>query len=377
MASAELSNQEVPVTPWWLILIEGVILILVGLLLLARTGMASVLLVQLLGIYWLTMGLFRIVSIFIDNSEWGWKLLAGVLGIIAGFLVLRHPLWSTAVVARSAIIILGITGLAIGLIGLYQAFKGAGWGTGILGVVSIILGIALLANVWVLSFSLPLSVGILSIVGGIAAIFGAFRARGEEKELATRPGPAIEAGPIEAAAKAPEAVAEAPAAPEAPEEMVAETPEVVAPAAAEPAVEETPQLDHHALAFVEGIGPAYAEKLAAAGVNSTESLLQRGATPKGRADIANESGISGKLILTWVNHADLMRIKGVGSQFADLLEEAGVDTIPDLARRNATNLYKKIVAVNEEKKLVRHLPSQADVEGWVAMAKELPRIIQY
>jgi len=129
--------------------------------------------------------------------------------------------------------------------------------------------------------------------------------------------------------------------------------------------------------FIEGIGPAYAEKLAAVGVTSTELLLERGATPAGRSSLAEESGISGKLILTWVNHADLMRVKGIGSQFADLLEEAGVDTIPDLARRNAANLYEKIVQINEEKKLVRHLPSQGEVEGWVAMAKELPRIIEY
>lgn len=363
MASAELSDQEVPVTPWWLILIEGVMLILVGLLLLARTGMSSVILVQILGIYWLTMGLVRIVSIFVDSSEWGWKLFAGVLGIIAGALVLRHPLWSTAVVASSVIIVLGITGIVIGLVSLYQAFKGAGWGTGILGAISVILGIVLLANAWVLSFSLPLSIGILSIIGGIVALFGAFRARSEEKERAARSGPGIEPAPIE----------EEPVT----EEPVADEPSADEPVADEPAVDKEPGLEHHALTFIEGIGPAYAEKLAAAGINSTETLLERGATPQGRSSIADETGISGKLILTWVNHADLMRIKGVGSQFADLLEEAGVDTIPDLARRNAANLYEKIVAINEEKKLVRHSPSQGDVESWVAMAKELPRIIQY
>jgi predicted flap endonuclease-1-like 5' DNA nuclease len=147
--------------------------------------------------------------------------------------------------------------------------------------------------------------------------------------------------------------------------------------AEEPPPDQAPALEHHAMQFVEGIGPAYAEKLGAAGVNSTESLLERGSTPTGRSLLAEETGISHKLILTWVNHADLMRIKGVGSQFADLLEEAGVDTVPDLARRNAANLYEKIVAVNDEKNLVRHLPSGAEVEKWVEEAKTLPRIVQY
>jgi uncharacterized membrane protein HdeD (DUF308 family)/predicted flap endonuclease-1-like 5' DNA nuclease len=392
MASAELTTQDTRTTPWWLILIEGIALIIVGLLLLSQPGMTSVVIVQVLGIYWLIMGIIRIVSIFIDSHQWGWKLFAGVLGIIAGIIVIRHPLWSTVLVANTVIIVLGLTGIVIGAISLYQAFKGAGWGTGILGVISILLGLALLANAWLLSFSLPLTMGILAIVGGIAAIFGAFRVRREAKEMAARSGPATDSDAVvetaaepdevveEVADEAPaveEPVAEEPAAEEAvvAEAVVAEA--VVAEAAVEEPEAEAPALDHHALQFIEGIGPAYAEKLAAAGINSTESLLERGATPKGRAELAAETGIAGKLILTWVNHADLMRIKGVGSQFADLLEEAGVDTIPDLARRNAANLYEKIVAVNTEKKLVRHMPSQGEVEDWVAMAKELPRIIQY
>ena len=386
MASAELSAQETSNTPWWLVLIEGIALIIIGLLLLSQPGMSSVILVQVLGIYWLIMGIVRIVSIFIDSAQWGWKLIAGVLGIIAGIIVIQHPLWSTILVANTVIIVLGLTGIAIGIISLIQAFKGAGWGTGLLGVISIILGIVLLANIWLLTFSLPVTVGILAVIGGIVAIFGAFRLRREEKELASRAAPDIDPDAVEAPVE--EAVAEVEAAPvvaaaiveseeASAEDAAVEPAEEPAPPAAEEPAAEDPELDHHALQFVEGIGPTYAEKLAAIGVVSTETLLERGATPKGRSDVADESGISGKLILTWVNHADLMRVKGVGSQFADLLEEAGVDTIPDLARRNAANLYEKIVAVNEEKKLVRHTPPQEHVEDWVAMAKELPRIIEY
>ncbi len=128
---------------------------------------------------------------------------------------------------------------------------------------------------------------------------------------------------------------------------------------------------------VEGIGPAYAAKLAAAGVGSAEALLKEGATPKGRKGLAEKAGIADTLILEWVNHVDLFRIKGVASEYADLLEEAGVDTVPELAQRSAPNLFKKMVEVNEAKKLVRKLPTEAQVADWIAQAKKLPRTISY
>ncbi len=128
---------------------------------------------------------------------------------------------------------------------------------------------------------------------------------------------------------------------------------------------------------VEGIGSVYAEKLVAAGVKTTNTLLKVGKTPKGRKELAEKTGISSKLILEWINHADLFRINGVGSEYADLLEASGVDTIPELAQRNAANLYSKMVEVNAEKKLVRRVPPQVTVEKWVAQAKELPRAIEY
>ncbi len=131
------------------------------------------------------------------------------------------------------------------------------------------------------------------------------------------------------------------------------------------------------LAYVEGIGEVYAEKLKAAGVASTDALLKQGSTAKGRQEIAEKAGISEKLVLEWVNHVDLFRIKGVGQEYADLLEEAGVDTVPELAQRNPENLYQKVVEVNAAKKLVRALPSQKQVADWVAQAKQLPRVINY
>lgn len=128
---------------------------------------------------------------------------------------------------------------------------------------------------------------------------------------------------------------------------------------------------------IEGIGEIYAGKLEEAGITTVEALLEQGVTPKGREEMAEKTGISGKLILEWVNHADLFRIKGVGEEYADLLEAGGVDTVPELAQRNPKNLYQKLTDVNQEKKLVRQLPSQAQVQDWVAQAKDLPRKITY
>lgn len=131
------------------------------------------------------------------------------------------------------------------------------------------------------------------------------------------------------------------------------------------------------LMSIEGIGPKYAEKLLKAGVQSVESLLKLGSTPQGRKKLAETADISGDLILEWVNHADLYRIKGVGEEYSDLLEEVGVDTVVELSKRVPKNLFEKMQIINEEKKLVRRLPVLAQVEDWVKQAKELPRMIQY
>jgi predicted flap endonuclease-1-like 5' DNA nuclease len=128
---------------------------------------------------------------------------------------------------------------------------------------------------------------------------------------------------------------------------------------------------------VEGIGPVYAAKLMDAGLGSAEALLDQGATPKGRKEIAEKSGLSDALILEWVNHVDLYRIRGVGSEYADLLEEAGVDTVPELAQRNPEHLLEKMTAVNAEKKLVRRLPVLSQVQSWVEQAKHLERKVSY
>ena len=128
---------------------------------------------------------------------------------------------------------------------------------------------------------------------------------------------------------------------------------------------------------IEGIGPSYAEKLESAGMKNSDDLLETGKTPQGRKDIAEKTGISSKLILEWINLCDLIRIKGVGEEYSDLLEEAGVDTVVELSHRNAENLQKKMQEVNEEKNLVRKTPTIDQVTAWVEEAKTLPRVIEY
>jgi predicted flap endonuclease-1-like 5' DNA nuclease len=131
------------------------------------------------------------------------------------------------------------------------------------------------------------------------------------------------------------------------------------------------------LEVVEGIGAKYAKDLRKAGVRSTGDLLKKGGTARGRDELAKASGLSKKLILEWVNHVDLFRIKGVFEEYADLLEEAGVDTVVELAQRNADNLQATILETNARKKLVRRPPSLKMVRNWVNQAKKLPRAVEY
>jgi predicted flap endonuclease-1-like 5' DNA nuclease len=128
---------------------------------------------------------------------------------------------------------------------------------------------------------------------------------------------------------------------------------------------------------VEGIGVKFAADLRKAGIRSTKSLLEKGSTPKGRDEISRASGIGSALILEWVNHVDLFRIKGVGEEYSDLLEEAGVDTVVELAQRNPSNLHQAIMETNARKRLVRRPPSKKMVYDWVENAKKLPRKVYY
>jgi predicted flap endonuclease-1-like 5' DNA nuclease len=128
---------------------------------------------------------------------------------------------------------------------------------------------------------------------------------------------------------------------------------------------------------VEGIGPKYAKKLSAAGIKTSDTLLKKGATPAGRKEISEKTGIGHELILDWVNYVDLYRIKGIGSEYSELLEKAGVDTVVELSKRKAEHLIKALMETNTQKKLVRKLPALSLVTDWIEQAKKLPRVIKY
>lgn len=132
-----------------------------------------------------------------------------------------------------------------------------------------------------------------------------------------------------------------------------------------------------AIVEIEGIGEVYTAKLKAANIHTVESLLEKCATPRGRKELAGSIDVSEKLVLKWANRADLSRIKGISTQYADLLEAAGVDTVPELARRNAQNLHAALVETNEEKSLVRRVPTEDQVADWIQQAKNLPRALTY
>ncbi len=163
--------------PWWLLLIDGIALFILGILFFLNPTMTSRILVTFLGIYWFINGILKIIHIFMDKRMWGLKLFAGILGILAGLLILASPIGMTFVTGSVLVITLGFLGLFLGTAELIQAFQGSGWGVGILGAVSILIGLLLLINTWVVTLALPAILGTLSLIGGIAAAAYAFQLR--------------------------------------------------------------------------------------------------------------------------------------------------------------------------------------------------------
>jgi uncharacterized membrane protein HdeD (DUF308 family)/predicted flap endonuclease-1-like 5' DNA nuclease len=446
-----------PGSLWWLLLLQGIAAIILGVLLLLRPAATIQAIVIFLGIYWLVTGVITLVSLIWDRSQWGLKLITGVVGIIAGLFIVRNPIISAFVVPASFALVLGVIGLLVGIGQLIQAFRGGGWGIGILGVLSIILGILLITNPAIGGLSLAFMLGILLILGGIVAIFGAFSLRRLGKEYdeaqaaasrsaaaagstvssagsraagsvgattagvagATAAGVAVarqvspdtdrgapgwsaaevadsgadavrgvSADAADVAAAGADAVRDAAtdaaglaaagmdAALDAGESAVGAV-EAVFTGNVSPLDMDEMVKFKNPLEYIEGVGPAFAEKLKAIGIFNCLDLIKWGYTPKGRAEIAQRSGVAGNLILEWVNHVDLYRIKGVGSEYADLLEASGVDTVVELAQRNPVNLFERMNTVNQEKQLVRRPPTQAQVQDWVVQAKGLPRVITY
>ena len=163
--------------PWWLVLVEGIVVALLGLVLLVAPGASLVFLVWLLGIYLLIAGIFRIVVIFLDSSYWGWKLAAGILSVIAGLAILSNPLWSTTLASTWLVILVGFLAMLQGAAGLIVAFQGGGWGMGVLSVLGILFGLFLVINPLIGVVTLTLILAIFMLIGGVGAVIQAFRMR--------------------------------------------------------------------------------------------------------------------------------------------------------------------------------------------------------
>ena len=179
MASKTVTTVEAAGFPWWVVLVEGIFALIFGLLLITAPGTMSLFLVTVLGFYWLIRGIFSIIEIFLPNTgtHWGWLLFMGILGIIAGMVVLRNLVYATALVGTFVIVFLAVDGLIMGIMGLIRAFTGGGWGPGILGILTIIIAIFLFTNLLGAVLALPIFLGAFMIVGGIVAIFYSFRIR--------------------------------------------------------------------------------------------------------------------------------------------------------------------------------------------------------
>ena len=163
---------------WWLVLIEGLAAVLIGFMLLANPLQTSNILVWTIGLFWLISGIISIIRIFTDRSHWGWKLFSGVIGIIAGwFLITNIGDGATLAFGLAVVLIMAIQGIIMGIAGLIEAFRGGGWGPGIMGGLAIVIGILLLGNIYAATLVLPWVIGIFAIVGGIFAIIMSFRLR--------------------------------------------------------------------------------------------------------------------------------------------------------------------------------------------------------
>jgi uncharacterized membrane protein HdeD (DUF308 family) len=186
--SRDIAGMRVPrAVPWWMVLLQGIAGVIIGLLLVTEPGITVLTLVVFLGVYWLITGVIDIVSIFLDRTNWGWRLFTGVLGIIAGLVIVRNPLWAGIAVPTTLVWLLGIIGLVIGGANLVRAFTGAGWGAAIMGVISIVLGILLLTRpLFSLTFLVYL-IGFWAIFGGVAAIIGSFYLRSNPRAAGLTP----------------------------------------------------------------------------------------------------------------------------------------------------------------------------------------------
>ncbi len=298
---------------------------------------------QLLGFDW--FGALGDLPVFEGVGLWGW--LAVLTGIV--WLLVAGGLWALQPWARLfALIVTAFALLEAGL--AFIQFPGTGIGFG--------MALMPLLLLWYLN-----TVEVKRAFGERDPSKAPYEPVAVPEPVAA---PVAVAAPVVAAAAVAAEVA-------APEPVAAP---VVVAAATE--AQEAPVAHSHAIVDVEGIGPAYGETLASAGIRTTDDLLAAGAKAYDRERIAAATGISSKLILEWVNHADLMRIKGVGSEYSDLLEAAGVDSPAELAQRNAANLVttvQEVVAARPS--IVRRIPSESELADWIAQSKDLSKVVEH
>lgn len=181
MQATAVAPREEPSIAWWLLLLQGIALVIIGILLWLETGVTLFTLVLFTGIYWLIGGIFDLVRVFTDHTGWGWRLVTAVIGVVAGIVVIRHPVWAAVLVPTLLAWLLGAFGVVIGLVTLYRAVTGAGWGAGILGAISLVLGVLLLLNPFFSALVLVYAAATWAIIGGIVSIVWAFRLRSLEQ----------------------------------------------------------------------------------------------------------------------------------------------------------------------------------------------------
>jgi uncharacterized membrane protein HdeD (DUF308 family)/predicted flap endonuclease-1-like 5' DNA nuclease len=249
--------SRVKLPPWWLVLIEGILLIIIGIFFFTSPYQTLVTAVWVLGLYWLIRGIIDLVSLIWDRRMWGWKIFAGILGIIAGWILLQQPLAGSLVLSATLVYLVGFIGLFIGISSLVRGFQGAGWGTIILGIVELILSIILLLNAGGAASWMPWALGGLALLGGFLTIIGSFALRGVEHDIEDM---------RENAASASQDMAQARAS------MAAQARETAAAAdaAVDDMMDAPPMVQD--LTVIEGIGPKTAAALQAAGINNYADL---------------------------------------------------------------------------------------------------------
>ena len=173
-SGADQASDAVKIA-WWVVFVQGIAAVILGLFLLARPAITVLVLVQFIGVWWLLTGVLALVHLFWDRTQWGAKIAMGVLGVFAGLAVIGEPMFGALVIGTFYVIWIGVMGLLIGVLDLYKAFNGHGWGAGVLGVLSILIALVLIASPVSAALALPLVLGALAIVFGAASIIGAIQ----------------------------------------------------------------------------------------------------------------------------------------------------------------------------------------------------------